>query len=66
MRNAGDLGNAEGLLSQFQSVGAQLARGLSLPTFNKVMELPQGELEASYYEAFDELCAEVRSALSLA
>lgn len=63
MRNAGDLLTASDLYAPFQEEAAQLANELDLARTRAAFSLPAGELERAYFEAFDDVCGELRSCL---
>ena len=62
MRNAGDLQNARALDSDFQIQGLRAARRLSLKAAQMLFELDEGEFEEQYFERFDKICDELRTA----
>jgi uncharacterized protein YegJ (DUF2314 family) len=62
MRNAGDLGTARDVYAEFQSVALQSATKLSLPTTCSAFVLEQDTLKERYFELFEAVCAEIRSA----
>ncbi len=66
MRNAGDLETAADLYPQFQSEGSSLAVELGLQITAESFRFSTLEFEAVYFEKFDEMCAEVATALSAA
>jgi len=63
MRNAGDLDAAEELCPGFQVTALEAARELSLSHCHEAFSLPRGDFEARYFEFFDALCEEIKSAL---
>lgn len=61
MRNAGDLEAARDLFEDFQSLGLNAARKLSLPRTCGAFALATETLVAQYFELFDGVCVEVRT-----
>src|SRR5947209_6160781 len=62
MRNAGDLGTAGAVLADFQSVALDAADALSLPLTSGAFALPVALLEERYFDLFEAVCNEIRSA----
>jgi uncharacterized protein YegJ (DUF2314 family) len=62
MRNAGDLGTARDVYADFQSVALHSAIKLSLPTTISAFMLDPDTLQERYFDLFDAVCAEIRSA----
>lgn len=60
MRNAGDLAAAYDAYPEFQTDAARLAQDLSLQATYRAFSLPTAELQAHYFERFDEICNELR------
>ncbi len=63
MRNAGDLLTASNLYPPFQEEAAQLAGELGLARTSAAFSLPAAELERAYFDAFDDICAELQDCL---
>jgi hypothetical protein len=63
MRNGGDLTTAADLYPPFQAEGCRIAEELSLPRALSAFRLSRTHLEDTYFEVFDGLCDELRSAL---
>lgn len=63
MRNAGDLLTAADLYAPFKEEAAQLASELALARTRAAFSLPAEKLERSYFDAFDEVCAELQDCL---
>ena len=64
MRNAGDLQTASDLYPAFQVEAANLARNLHLQMTSEIFQMETAELESSYFNRFDAVCAEVSRALT--
>jgi hypothetical protein len=62
MRNAGDLDTAANVYSRFQSVARRAAEQLSLRVTQEAFSLPRGDLEREYFDWFEAICDEIRSA----
>lgn len=62
MRNAGDLLTADDLYPAFQAEGRRIAEELSLPHTLSAFALSRSDLERAYFQVFDSLCVELRSA----
>ncbi|HPD46236.1 MAG TPA: hypothetical protein P5279_04130 [Anaerohalosphaeraceae bacterium] len=62
LRNAGDFANAAAMHRAFQADGKRLARQLSLPATCKAFSLSQRRLQREYFDRFEEICNEIRSA----
>jgi uncharacterized protein YegJ (DUF2314 family) len=63
MRNAGDLGTARDVYADFQSVALHSATKLSLPTSRSAFVLDPETLQEQYFDLFDAVCTEIRSAV---
>src|SRR6516225_3986141 len=64
MRNAGDLVTASDLYSDFQPEGRRLAEELALPLTLEAFAMEATELEQEYFDRFESVCDELRSAPS--
>lgn len=62
MRNAGDLDTARDMYADFQSVALRSAAKLSLSTTGSAFTLDPDTLQQRYFDLFDAVCAEIRSA----
>jgi hypothetical protein len=62
IRNAGDFANAEDIYPDFQSDAATFAKQLSLPVTFQAFSLPRKKLQRQYYDRFEAICNELRSA----
>src|SRR5262245_50680771 len=62
MRNAGDLDTARDVCADFQSVALHLATKLSLPTTCSAFVLNPDTLRERYFDLFEAVCTEIRSA----
>jgi hypothetical protein len=62
MRNAGDLETASDLDADFQVRGKQLAAELSLAATLAAFNLPTVTFQERYFELFDAVCDELRTA----
>jgi len=62
MRNAGDLDAARDVYADFQSVALPAASMLSLPATRGAFSLTSDVLQERYFDLFDAVCGEVRSA----
>ncbi|OWK38427.1 hypothetical protein [Fimbriiglobus ruber] len=62
MRNAGNLGTARDVFTDFQSIAFHAADALSLPITRDAFGLPPGTLEERYFDLFEAVCDEIRSA----
>ena len=62
IRNAGDFANAEDMYPDFQTDAAACARQLSLPLTYEAFSLPPKKLQKQYYDRFEAICSEIRSA----
>ena len=62
MRNAGDLDTAHELYPDFQREAADHAGELALSFTHESFLLPSGTLQEQYFERFEQICDEVRSA----
>jgi hypothetical protein len=59
MRNAGDLGSAYDLASDFKSAGLAAARTTDLRAMASLFELDDVEFARQYAGSFDEVCREL-------
>ncbi|WP_282605190.1 hypothetical protein [Pelagibius sp. Alg239-R121] len=64
MRNAGDLEAAADLYAPFQEEVEGLSKDLGLPLAHAAFELSRSELERQYFELFEGICNEIRTAQS--
>jgi hypothetical protein len=62
MRNAGDFANAVDMNPDFQSYAKLFAEQLSLPATCDAFSFSQGKLQREYFERFEAICNEIRSA----
>ena len=62
MRNAGDLATACDLYESFQAEGSQLSKALNLLVTQSAFALSLADLEQQYFQRFDAICDELRSA----
>jgi hypothetical protein len=62
MRNAGDFANAVDMCPDFQRDAKRLAEQLSLPLTCEGFGLSRGRLQQEYFERFEAICDEIRSA----
>jgi hypothetical protein len=62
MRNGGDLETARDLLIDFAVVAVRTAEELSLPLTRAAFAMESSALEEEYFERFESICQEVRSA----
>ena len=62
MRNAGSLGTAEDVSADFRLVALRAAEALSLPVTRGAFALAPEVLEVRYFELFEAVCDEIRSA----
>jgi hypothetical protein len=62
MRNAGELETATDLHADWQSVALRAAEALSLPATRAAFALTPAVLQQRYFDLFDAVCAEVRTA----
>jgi hypothetical protein len=62
MRNAGDLEAAADVHPDFHSEAQRLAKELSLRTTYQAFSLSRLALEREYFERFEAICDEIRSA----
>jgi hypothetical protein len=62
MRNAGDFANAKDMCPDFQRNAKRLAHQLSLPLTSEAFGLSQRKLQREYFERFEAMCDEIRSA----
>jgi hypothetical protein len=62
MRNAGDFANAKEMCPDFQRDAKRLAQQLSLPLTSEAFGLSQRKLQREYFERFEAMCDEIRSA----
>jgi hypothetical protein len=62
MRNAGDLVSAGDVHATFQTDALEAALELRLPYAMAAFSLPVPELQARYFDLFDSVCDELRSA----
>jgi hypothetical protein len=62
MRNAGDFANAEALYPAFQTEAATCARKLGLRFTEGTFALPRRQLQDEYFDRFEAVCNEIRSA----
>jgi hypothetical protein len=62
MRNAGDLPTASDLYATFHRDALAAAAKLQLPLATAAFSLPVEELEARYFDLFEGVCNELRSA----
>jgi len=62
MRNAGDLGSAYDLCSDFKTAGLSASRALELPAASALFTLDDGSFEERYVELFDAVCREIAMA----
>lgn len=66
MRNAGTLANARDLYPSFQKDGARFAKELKLPATSETFSLSRRMLEEEYFDRFEGICNEIKSAGSCA
>ncbi|MGE8135417.1 hypothetical protein ACQKO5_17585 [Novosphingobium subterraneum] len=64
MRNAGDLIAASDLYPPFRQEAAQLAGELGLARTKAAFCSPAEELERMYFDAFNDVCAELQNCLT--
>lgn len=62
MRNAGDFANAADMCPGFQKDAKRLAERLSLPLTSEAFGLSRRKLQREYFERFESMCNEIRSA----
>jgi hypothetical protein len=62
MRNAGDLSSARDVYADFQSIARHAADALSLPITRAAFVLAPEALEERYFDLFEAVCDEIRSA----
>jgi len=62
MRNAGDFANAVDMYPDFQNDAKRLAEQLSLPLACEAFALSQRKLQGEYFDRFEAICDEIRSA----
>ena len=62
MRNAGDLDTAADVYPEFQSEAKRMAETLSLRLTHEAFSLSQGDLEREYFDRFESICDEIRTA----
>ena len=62
MRNAGDLDTARDVNADFQAVALRAADVLSLPATRSAFALAPDALQERYFDLFEAVCGEVRSA----
>ena len=62
MRNAGDFANAVDMYPDFQTDAKRLAEELSLHVTGEAFSLSQPMLQREYFDRFEEICNEIRSA----
>lgn len=59
MRNAGDLGTASDVYSQFQEEGATLALDLGMPRTHAAFALPTADLQERYFDLLSAVVDEI-------
>lgn len=62
MRNAGDFANAQDMCPTFQSDAQQLAERLGLAVTREAFSLSQHKLQKEYFDRFERICDEIKSA----
>lgn len=62
MRNAGDLETARDVYADFQTDARRAAEELSLRLAREAFSMPVSALEEVYFERFDAICNEIKSA----
>jgi hypothetical protein len=62
MRNAGDFANAVDMYPDFQTDAKRFAKQLSLPATCEAFSLSQRKLQREYFDRFEAICNEIRSA----
>ncbi len=62
MRNGGDLDTAHKVFADFQPMALRAVKELSLPLTQAAFSMERGDWEEQYYERFDAICDEIRSA----
>jgi hypothetical protein len=62
MRNAGDLDAAHSVYAGFQSEGRHIAEDMGLRFTQDAFSLSPRELEREYFNRFDQICHEIRTA----
>ncbi len=62
MRNAGDLDAAAEIYTDFQQEGARVAKELSLRFTHETFALTKPVFQQQYFDRFDRVCGEIRSA----
>ncbi|MCE9635570.1 MAG: hypothetical protein K8T90_07690 [Planctomycetes bacterium] len=65
MRNAGDLGSAYDLASDFKTAGLAAARTTDLRAMTSLFALDDAEFERRYAGSFDDVCRELLAKQSL-
>ena len=63
MRNAGDLTTASDLYEHFQNEALQLSSALGIINLQSAFALPTADLEQQYFERFDAICEELKTAV---
>jgi hypothetical protein len=64
MRNAGTLANARDLYPRFQKDAARFAKRLRLSATCETFSLPRQTLQQEYFDRFELICNEIKSAES--
>jgi hypothetical protein len=62
MRNAGDLDTAGSVYAKFHEEGRRFAKDLSLRVTQEAFALSKGRFEREYFDRFEEVCNELKSA----
>jgi hypothetical protein len=62
MRNAGDLNAAHAVYADYQSEGRLIAEDMGLRLTQEAFSLSPRELEREYFNRFDQICHEIRTA----
>ena len=62
MRNAGDFANAKSMCPNFQTDAKQLAERLNLAATHEAFSLSERKLQKEYFDRFEGICDEIKSA----
>ncbi|MDB5677358.1 hypothetical protein [Sphingomonas bacterium] len=65
MRNAGDLETAADLYPPFKMEAAEIAARLGLSKTSEAFNLSDDDLQQTYFDRFDGMCAEISEALGV-
>lgn len=61
MRNAGDLGVAADVYTEYRNQGLKAATALGLPLSTELFSGTEADIQCKYFDVFEEVCTELRN-----